>query len=123
VPRKPLTFDDVLEIGRALPETEVATTYGVAALKIRGSLVTCPAIHSSAEPSSIMVRIATAERDRLLDEKPDVYYLTPHYAPYPCVVVRLPKIGRAELRELLGSAWRFVMERAPARARKRRARR
>jgi hypothetical protein len=106
-----LTFDDVLEIGSKLPEVEKSTTYGVSALKVGKSLLTCPAVNKSAEPGSIMVRLPFEDRNRRLAEQPDVYYLPGHYEPYPCVVVRLRKIRRSELRELLGAGWRFVIER------------
>ena len=59
------------------------------------------------------------DRDRLIREEPEVYYITDHYVTYPCVLVRLPKIRRGALRDLLGHAWRYVMERTPKRAPKR----
>ena len=118
MPHKPVTFDDVREIGLKLPDVEASTAYGASALKVRKSLLACTAINKSAEPSSVMVRIGSADRDRLLKEQPDVYYVTDHYAPYPCVIVRLPKIRREALKELLGTAWRFVVERTPERKKK-----
>jgi len=121
MPRKPVTFDDVREIGLKLPEVEASSAYGAAALKVGKSLLACTAINKSAEPNSLMVRIGHEDRDRLLKEQPDVYYVTDHYAPYPCVVVRLAKIRRAALSELLGAGWRFVMERTPRRAAKKKS--
>jgi hypothetical protein len=112
--RKPLSFDDVWELGLKLPEVTKATSWGASGLKAAKTLMACQAINKSAEPSSLMVRVSLEERKRLMKEQPDVYYLTPHYEPYPCVLVRLSHIRRADLRDLLGSAWRFVMERAPA---------
>jgi hypothetical protein len=47
------TFDDVRRIGLALPGVEESTTYRGPSLKIRGKLLTCPAINKSAEPVSI----------------------------------------------------------------------
>jgi hypothetical protein len=113
--RKPLSFDDVRELGLALPEVEEVTAWGASGLKAAKTLMACEAVNKSAEPSSLMVRISLEDRDRLLKDQPDVYYLTPHYEPYPCVLARLPKIRRDDLRELLGASWRFVMERTPAR--------
>jgi hypothetical protein len=123
MPRKPLSFDDVREIGLKLPDVEESSAYGAPALKVRKSLLTCPAINKSAEPQSIMVRIGFDDRDRLLKEQPDVYYVTDHYVSYPCVLARLPRIGRPALRDLLGMAWRFVIERAPAPSKKKRGKR
>jgi hypothetical protein len=112
--RKPVGLDAVREIGLALPEVEASTAYGAFALKLRGKLLTCTAINKAAEPSSLMVRLAFEQRDRLITDQPDVFYLKDHYAPYPCVLVRLPMIGHKALRDLLGDAWRFVMESMPA---------
>lgn len=70
--------------------------------------MTCEAIHKSAESNSIMVRIGAKERARLIKAHPDVYYLTDHYRPYDAILVRLAKIDKQSLREILESSWRFV---------------
>ena len=48
--RRNLTFDMVREIGLALPDVEDGSMYGTRALKVRGKLLMCLAIHKSAEP-------------------------------------------------------------------------
>ena len=123
MPRKALDFDVVREIGLALPEVEASLSYGAPSLKVRKRLMACPAIHSSAEPGTLVVKISFDERERLIKERPDIYYLKDHYVNYPSVLVRLSAIRSNELRELLGTAWRFAMEHAPQQAKKRRARR
>jgi hypothetical protein len=75
---------------------------------VRGNLLTCLAIHKSAEPESLAVRIDFDQRAGLLAEEPETYYLTDHYVDYPVVLVRLSQIRIDQLRDLLGSAWRFV---------------
>ena len=45
-----MTFDVVREIGLALADVEDSTMYGGLALKVRGKLLACLAIHKSAEP-------------------------------------------------------------------------
>ena len=106
--RTKVTFDIVREIGLALPDVEQGTTYGSPALKVRGNLLTCLAIHKSAEPESLAVRIDFDQRAGLLADEPETYYLTDHYLNYPVVLVRLSQIRIDQLRDLLGSAWRFV---------------
>jgi hypothetical protein len=106
--RKPVTFDTVREIGLALPDVEDSTMYGKLALKVRGKLLTCLAIHKSAEPGSLAVRIDFEQRAGLLEEAPEIYYVTDHYRPYPMVLVRLARIPADQLRDLLGAAWKFV---------------
>jgi hypothetical protein len=108
MPRTKITFDIVREIGLALPDVEEGTMYGSPALKVRGKLLTCLAIHKSAEPESLAVRIDFDQRAGLLAEEPETYYITDHYVNYPVVLVRLAQIRTEHLRDLLGSAWRFV---------------
>ena len=105
---KKVTFDTVKKIGLALPNVEESTSYGASSLKVNGKLWTCPAINKSAEPGSLMVRIDLDQRDALLAEAPDTYYITDHYAPYPCVLVRLSRIRTDALQDLLQASWKFV---------------
>jgi hypothetical protein len=117
---KKVTFDTVREIGLALADVEDSTMYGKLALKVRGKLLTCLAIHKSAEPDTLAVRIDFEQRAGLLEEAPEIYYVTEHYRPYPMVLVRLERVPADQLRDLLGAAWRFVTsesgtERKPAR--------
>ncbi len=103
MPRTKVTFDIVREIGLALPDVEEGTMYGSPALKVRGNLLTCLAIHKSAEPHSLAVRIDFDQRAGLLAEEPETNYLTDHYVNYPVVLVRLSQIRTDQLRDLLGS--------------------
>jgi hypothetical protein len=108
MPRTRVTFDTVRKIGLGLPDVEESTMYGALALKVRGNLLACKAVNKSAEPDSLMVRIDFDQRADLLAEAPETYYVTDHYVNYPSVLVRLSRIRIDELRDLLGSAWRFV---------------
>jgi hypothetical protein len=101
-----MTFDDVREMGLALPGVEPGTVHGAPSLKMRGKLLASPAIHSSAEPNTLAVRIDREQRAKLVESEPGIYYVTDHYVNYPMVLVRLPRIGRSSLRNLLGEAWR-----------------
>ena len=108
MPRTKITFDVVREIGLALPDVEESSTRGAFALKVRGNLLACTAIHKSAKPNSLMVRIDFDQRAALLAEAPETYYVTDHYVNYPAVLVRLSQVQKDELRGLLASASRFV---------------
>jgi hypothetical protein len=107
------TFDTVRKLGLALPEVEESTTYGVSSLKVRGKLLTCPAINKSAEPNSLAVRIDFEQQAELIGAAPDIYYLTDHYRNYPVVLVRLSRISSEALRDLLLMSWKFVTSRTP----------
>jgi hypothetical protein len=102
--RVSVDYDAVREIARSLPGIEESTTSRGTSLKVSGRLLCCPAIHSSAEPSSLMVRVGAEQRERLLATEPDAYYLTAHYVGYPSILVRLSRVSRDSLRDLLASA-------------------
>ena len=101
-------FAVVLAAARSLLDVETSTTWGASALKVRGKLIACEAIHKSAEPNSIVVKIGMDQRAELIAAEPDVYYITDHYVNYPSVLVRLSRINGDALRDLLGMAWRFA---------------
>lgn len=120
MPKKPIDFDVVRQIALALPGVEESSLHGGPSLKVSGRLLTCPALHKSAEPNSLVVRIGFEQRAALLAADPSRYYVTDHYAKYPGVLVRLSRIDRQSLRDLLRMSWAFVASRS--RTRKRSAR-
>jgi len=99
-----IDFDAVREIALTLPGVEESTSSRGTSLKVAGRLLCCPAIHNSAEPSSLMVRVSAEQRERLLATEPDAYYLTEHYVGYPSILVRLSRVSRDSLQDLLASA-------------------
>jgi hypothetical protein len=101
-------FAPVEAIGRTLPDVEVTTAYGKPALKVRGKMFVCIASHKSAEPDSLVVMMAIPDRDALVAEDPDTYYLKDHYVGYPCVVVRLARVHPDALHGLVVGAHRFM---------------
>jgi hypothetical protein len=117
--RRRITFDTVREIGAQLPGTEVGTAYGSPALKVNGRIYAGIPVNKQAEPNSLGVYLADVEqRDALLAEAPDTYYVKPHYEPYPIVLVRLAYVTRAALEDLLRGAHRVVSRKPPSRRRR-----
>lgn len=106
------TFKTVEAIGRRLPDVEVTTTRGMPALKVRGRMFACGASHKSAEANTLVVMMDFADRDALLEDDPDTYYLKEHYVNYPCVLVRLSRVHPDALRDLVSGAHRFVSAKA-----------
>ena len=120
-------FTLVEAIGRTLPDVEVTTTWGKPTLKVRGRMFVCIASHKSAEPDTLVVMMDFADRDALIEDAPDTYYLKEHYVGYPCVLVRLARVHPDALRDLIIGAHRYVSAKrrkkpprtgVPARARK-----
>lgn len=108
MPAKKISFDTVREIGLALPEVTAGTVYGSPALKTGGKMFACLAIHKSAESDTLAIRLDFVQRDELIAADPKTYYLTGHYVPYPVLLVRLARVHRDALRDLLLMARRFV---------------
>lgn len=106
--RRGHTFAAVEAIGRALPDVEVTTAWGQPALKVQGKMFVCIASHKSAEPNSLVVMMAFADRDALVEDEPAIYYLKKHYLNHPCVLVRLTRIRLDALRDLVAGAHRFI---------------
>ena len=101
-------FDKVLAAAEGLPGVSEGTSWGSPALKTRGKMFACVPTNRAAEPNSLVVRLQMVDRDWLIASRPDVYYLKPHYMGYDCVLVRLGKINRKDLRELLEISREFV---------------
>jgi hypothetical protein len=106
--KRGIDIEVVRTIAVSLPDVEESTSSRGTGFKVRGKLFACEAIHKSAEPNSLMVRIDTNDRERLLATETDTYYLTDHYRAYPAVLVRLSRISRKALRALLKEAMQFV---------------
>ena len=102
------SFKLVESIGRTLPDVEITTSWGQPALKVRGKMFVCGASHKSAEPNSLVVMMGFADRDALIEDDPDTYYLKEHYLNYPCVLVRLSRVHADALRDLVTGAHRYV---------------
>jgi hypothetical protein len=89
---------------------------------VRGQMFVCQAINKEAEPNTLAVRMDITQRDALIEEEPDVYYLKQHYVDYPCVLVRLSRVHPDALRDLVQTAYRFVNAKRPQRRPRQRAR-
>src|SRR3954454_8453418 len=117
-----INFDTVRSIGLTLPGVEESTAYGSPALKVHGKLLACIAVNRSAEPGSLMLCVDFDDRTELLAADPDLYYVTDHYVDYNAVLVRLSRVNRDVLRDLIGMAYKFVTRngssRSPARKRR-----
>ena len=104
-------FAIVKAVGLTLPDVVAATRYdGSAVLKVNGCFVAGLAKHRSAEQDTLVVRIGLDERAWLLEDAPDTYYVTDYYRPYPLVLVRLSRIGRDALHDLLSMSRRLALE-------------
>ena len=111
-------FDIVSSVGLELRDVEAATKYdGSPVLKVGGAFMAGMATHRSAEPETLVVRIDPEEREWLVEDAPDTYYVTDYYRKHPVVLVRLSRIERDALRDLLSVSWRLTVAKARQRRR------
>jgi hypothetical protein len=87
-----------------MPGVEESTSYGTPAMKVRGKLIA----RLKEDGATIVVPMPIAERDVRIAAEPEVFFVTDHYVPYPYVLVRLAKVTRTDLRELLQDVWRMM---------------
>ena len=114
VPNHRDAFDLVREVGLTLPDVVVSTKYdGSQVLTRGGCFVAGLATHRSAEAHSLVVRYAIDERAWLIEDAPDIYYLTDYYTKYPLILARLSRLDRDALRDLLTVSWRLTAEKLP----------
>ncbi len=103
-----ITFDTIRRIGLTFSGVEESTAYGKPALKVKGKLLATLPSHRSAEPDSLVVRVSLDDRAELLEADPAAYYVTDHYVGFDGVLVRLSRISPNVLRDLLGTAYKYV---------------
>jgi len=114
----PKCFDIVRIIGLELPGVEATTKYdGSPVLKLDGIFMAGLAMHPSAELDTLVVRSELDDREALVEDAPETYYLTDYYRSYPLVLVRLKRVEPDALRELLSVSWRMTRSKTQRRRR------
>ncbi len=64
----------------------------------------------------LAVRCRAEEKALILESDPDVYFIDGHYRGYPAVLLRLDRIGEADLALLLAAGWRCQAPKALVKA-------
>jgi hypothetical protein len=113
-------FAIVRETGATWADVQPATRYdGSPLLQVDGCFMAGLTTHPSAEPDTLVVRADPAHRALLLEEAPDTYYLTPYHERHPVVLVRLRRLDRAALHDLLAMSRRLTLPKTRAGRRRR----
>jgi hypothetical protein len=104
-------FAAVKQIGLAMPDVEASIRYdGSEVLKAGGSFMAGIATDESAEADTLVVRCDYDDRQLMLEDAPETYYLTDYYAKYPLVLVRLSEVTEDALRDLLSVSRKMALE-------------
>ena len=105
-----MTFETVRKLALALPGVEESTSYGTPAFKVKGKLF----IRFHQDGESLVVSADFADRELLMAEQPETFYITDHYLNYSWVLVRLSTIRADQISDLLRQAWRRVAPKSVA---------
>ncbi len=106
------TWDDVVAIGRELPEVEESTWYRTPALKVGGKGFA--RLRTDAE-GWVVLMCALEEKEALLASGDPAFYTTPHYDGHGSILVDLEEVDRDQLTELITESWRLKAPKALAR--------
>lgn len=74
------------------------------------------ATHRSVEPGTLVVRSNFEDRELLIEDAPEIYYVTDYYRGNPVVLARLSRMDRDALRDLLSVSWRLSLQKAGRRS-------
>lgn len=97
-----VTFETVRQLMLALPGVEEKTSWGMPSFNVRGKML------ARLKEDGTSLALKCDDRDPLLEAEPQTFYITDHYLNYPMVLVRLGKVRRQKLAELIELAWRMA---------------
>jgi hypothetical protein len=95
------SWADLTAFALSLPETELSTSYGRPAVKVRGKAFVYP----GREPGSFAVSTPMDEKALLMETEPDSFWETPHYRGWPAVLLRYGSPSRERIETLIERAW------------------
>ena len=97
-------FDDWEEVkafSLSLPDTELSTSYGRPAVKLRGKAFVYP----GREAGSFAIASPLDEKEMLMLTDPGTFWETPHYSGWPAVLVRFGSPERERIEAVITRAW------------------
>jgi hypothetical protein len=99
-----MTFEAIRKIAMTLEGVEEATSYGTPAFKVRGAMIA----RLRDELGALVVRMNIEDREALIAEDPETYFITDHYLEYPYILVKLARVHPDAMRDLLAGAWKLA---------------
>jgi hypothetical protein len=84
------------------PGVEEGPCYGTAGFRVRGKFLA----RLRDNDKTLVVKCGDVERDLRMQADPDTFFTTDHYRGYPTVLVRLDRVTKADLHDVLEVGWR-----------------
>lgn len=92
---------EVCAFALSLPDTELSTSYGKPAVKLRAKAFVYP----GREAGSFAVASPLDEKEMLMATDPDTFWETPHYSGWPAVLIRFGSSDRERIETVIQRAW------------------
>jgi hypothetical protein len=86
------------------PGVEEGPCYGTAGFRVRGKFLA----RLRDNDKTLVVKCGDVERDLRMQADPDTFFTTDHYRGYPTVLVRLDRVTKEDLRDVLEVGWRRI---------------
>jgi hypothetical protein len=99
-----MTFEAIRKMALALDGVEEVMSYGTPAFKVRGAMIA----RLRDDVGALVVRMSIEDREALMAEDPETYFVIDHYLNYPYILVRLARVHPDAMRDLLGGAWKMA---------------
>jgi len=97
------TVELVRRMALALPGVQEGVCHGTPAFYVRRRLM----LRLWEDCETLVVRCPKETRTALIEENPDVFWVTDHYRNYPAVLVNLLAVDRELLWRMIEGAWRM----------------
>jgi hypothetical protein len=99
-----MKWEQLVKLGRELPEVEEGIWFRTPALKVRGKSF----VRLKEDGESVVFLLESVdEQEFLIRAQPELYFITDHYRGWPAVLARLAKLRVAECRHRLTQGWRL----------------
>ena len=95
------SWDEVVRFALTLPETELSTSYGKPAVKLRGKAFVYP----GRESGSFALAVPMDEKEMLIETEPETFWETDHYRGWPAVLVRFGSPSREPIETVIRRGW------------------
>ena len=95
------SWEDARDFALTLPDTDLSTSYGRPAVKVRGKAFISP----GREQGSFAVATPLGEKEILMETDPETFWETPHYRGWPAVLVRFGSADRERIERVIERAW------------------
>jgi hypothetical protein len=99
-----MTFEAVRKIAMGMEGVEETTSYGTPAFKLSGKMIA----RLRDDLGALVVHMTIEDRDALIAEDPETYFITDHYLEYPYILVKLARVDSDAMRDLLRGACKLA---------------